>query len=81
MMYYKYSPVQLEAKAEELNEKCRIEVTGENGDIVKVSVSVGIASSQSDRADYVELYRCADLALYETKRKGKDTYTIYSKGI
>lgn len=71
----------VEAKAEELNEKCRIEVTGENGDIVKVSVSVGIASSQSDRADYVGLYRCADLALYETKRKGKDTYTIYSKGI
>ena len=71
----------VEAKAEQLNEKCRLEVTGENGEVVKVSVSIGIASSQKDRENYSELYRCADLALYETKRKGKDTYTIYSKGM
>ena len=71
----------VEAKAEQLNEKCRLEVTGENGEVVKVSVSIGVASSQKDRENYSELYRCADLALYETKRKGKDTYTIYSKGM
>ena len=74
-------PDVVEAKAEQLNEKCRLEVTGENGEVVKVSVSIGIASSQKDREVYSELYKCADLALYETKRKGKDTYTIYSKGI
>ena len=71
----------VEAKAKMLNERCRLECTGENGENVKVSVSIGIASCQKDVSNYDELYRCADLALYETKRKGKDTYTIYNKGM
>ena len=74
-------PEIIEAKAKMLNEKCRIECMGEHGEIVKVSVSIGIASCQKNIEDYSELYRCADLALYETKRRGKDTYTIYNEGM
>lgn len=74
-------PEIIEAKAKILNEKCRIECSGEHGESVKVSVSIGIASCQKNIDDYSELYRCADLALYETKRKGKDTYAIYNEGM
>ena len=74
-------PEVIEAKARMLNEKCRIECSGEHGELVKVSVSIGIASCHKDIVDYGELYRCADLALYETKRMGKDTFTIYKEGM
>ena len=50
-------------------------------ELVNVSVSIGIASIDSDILGYSDLYKCADLALYETKRKGKDTYTIFSEGM
>lgn len=75
------NPEVVEAKAKMLNERCRLECTGDNGETVKVSVSIGIVSCQKNISDYSELYRCADLALYETKRNGKDTYTIYNKGM
>ena len=71
----------IQTKAETLNAKCRIECQGEDGKIVKVSVSIGIATINPQISEYSELYKCADLALYETKRRGKDTYTIYSEGM
>lgn len=46
----------------------------------KISVSIGIAVSPKDGKDYLELFRKADLALYQTKKNGKDGYTIYCDG-
>ena len=74
-------PKAIASKAEKLIERCRLEFKGEQGEAIKVSVSVGIASSQKDINEYSKLYRCADLALYETKRMGKDSYTIYREGM
>lgn len=42
----------------------------------KVSVSIGIAAFTREFNDLEELYRCADEALYEAKKNGKDQYVI-----
>ena len=70
----------VEDRARKLNERCRIECYGEQGELVKVSASLGIAVCNELVDDYKKLYKYADLALYETKKRGKDDYTIYTKG-
>ncbi len=45
----------------------------------KVSVSVGIAVAKKERILYKDLFKNADLALYETKQKGKNGFTIFDK--
>lgn len=42
--------------------------------------SIGVAlSTEENRLSSDELYRFADIALYESKNKGKNTYTFYEK--
>ena len=41
-----------------------------------ITISVGVAISPIHGRSYQELYIAADKALYETKRKGKDGYTV-----
>ncbi|MGN1416644.1 MAG: GGDEF domain-containing protein, partial [Oscillospiraceae bacterium] len=67
-----------------INEKCRSlcgafhdNYTGRNGDY-KISASIGTAVFPDDGKTFAELYRCADKALYSSKHKGKDTFTVYS---
>ena len=67
-----------------INEKCRAlcgefhnNYTGSSGDY-KISASIGAAVFPDDGKNFAELYRCADAALYSSKHKGKDTFTIYS---
>lgn len=49
----------------------------ENADI---HVSIGVAFRGDEKLNLKELYRNADRALYETKRRGKNGYTIYNHG-
>ncbi len=42
-----------------------------------ISVSIGIASNLSQQHDFGELFKRADMALYESKNCGKSTYTIW----
>lgn len=42
-----------------------------------VSCSIGAALFPENGRDYTALFRCADEALYQAKKLGKDTYTIY----
>ncbi|MEG2000202.1 MAG: sensor domain-containing diguanylate cyclase [Evtepia sp.] len=42
-----------------------------------ISGSIGISFFPEHGTSFEELYRCADIALYESKAKGKDCYTIY----
>ena len=44
----------------------------------QISVSLGVAAYPADAQGFEELYRCADTAMYETKRCGKSGYCIYS---
>ena len=66
-----------------INEKCRSlcgafhdNYTGRNGDY-KISASIGAAVFPDDGRTFAELYKCADTALYSSKHKGKDTFTMY----
>ncbi len=69
---------------ETIGNKCRIlceafrnNYTGKDGSY-KISTSIGVAFTSESISEYAELYRKADEALYVSKNKGKDTYTIYS---
>ena len=45
---------------------------------VEVTASVGIALYPDDGKDFAELFTKADTALYNTKRNGKNGYSMYS---
>lgn len=44
-----------------------------------ITCSVGMSYAPVHGQDYLELYRCADIAMYETKKKGRNGYTVYQK--
>ena len=60
-------------------------LTGFNGDIARtfshtnVSVSIGIAMDVGNERDFGELFKKADIALYESKKAGKSAWT-FSEG-
>lgn len=43
-----------------------------------ISASIGIALSSKQEDSFELLYRCADKALYQTKQKGKNGFTIFN---
>ena len=43
------------------------------------SASMGVAVYPRDGSSFGELYKTADSALYATKRKGKDSYSVYGE--
>jgi diguanylate cyclase (GGDEF)-like protein len=47
------------------------------GQLLNVSASVGVALVSTTGVDREELLRCADLALYEAKRAGRNVYTFF----
>lgn len=49
-----------------------------NGKTIKISSSIGIAIYDIDGKTYDELYKNADVALYEAKKRGKDRFVFYS---
>lgn len=68
----------IKKKCEELCGAFRNKYMGDNHDY-KISVSIGASFSPEHGSDFSTLYKCADSALYNSKRSGKDTYTIYSE--
>ena len=44
-----------------------------------ITISVGIALAPEHGKTYMNLYRSADQALYETKRNGRNGFTIYGE--
>ncbi len=52
----------------------------ENGVDIEVSSSIGIAMAPQDGTNFDSLYNATDLAMYQSKSVGKNTYTIYDSG-
>lgn len=64
-----------EKKAEELSERVRqIEIPEMQGK--RVTTSIGVSYAPDHGKGYLDLYKHADMALYETKEKGRNGYTI-----
>ena len=51
---------------------------GESGFETDTSVSIGIAQTPEDGKEFIELYNCADKALYYVKQNGKHAYHFFS---
>ena len=51
----------------------------DSGSCWKMSVSVGIALAPQHGRSFAMLYEKADKALYQTKDKGKNGYTVYEE--
>ncbi|WP_249029012.1 sensor domain-containing diguanylate cyclase [Tannockella kyphosi] len=49
-----------------------------NSRIYKTSVSIGIAVYPKDGSDFSSLYDSADIALYDVKSRGKNSYEFYN---
>ena len=54
-----------------------MEIEEMNGAVL--TSSMGLAFSPGNGRTFTELYQCADEALYETKKKGRNGYTVYSE--
>lgn len=65
-----------EQKAEETSRALN-KIFTEGGQQWRISVSIGVAIAPKAGTDFETIYRKADYALYETKRLGKNGYTIF----
>ncbi|HAP78685.1 MAG TPA: GGDEF domain-containing protein, partial [Ruminococcus sp.] len=65
-------------KCEQLCKAFHNNYTGDDGNY-KISASIGVAFYNVNGNTFSELYKYADKALYNSKHKGKDTYTIYTE--
>lgn len=64
-------------KAAHVNEILR--ATYGNDEIeINVSASIGIAQCSEEIGSFEKLYKCADKALYRSKQKGKNCFTMYT---
>ncbi len=69
-----------EELSKKCNELCRIAEApfkDEFGEKTNVSISIGVAVAPEGGVTFEDLYRNADRALYVSKKKGKNTYSIY----
>jgi diguanylate cyclase (GGDEF)-like protein/PAS domain S-box-containing protein len=64
-------------KAEAIN-RCLNQTFGSGADRCTISGSVGIALYPEDSKTYADLYKKADIALYQAKRAGRNRYIIFS---
>ena len=66
------------AKVEQLIKETK-KLTFEEMDGKGITISVGIALYPEHGETYMNLYRSADQALYETKRNGRDGFTVFGE--
>ena len=53
------------------------DLAAEGGATFRATLSIGVSLAPRDGTDYKELLNKADMALYRSKRQGRDQYTIY----
>ncbi len=64
--------------AEQFLERCNTNITKQFSQ-TNISVSIGIAMDVDDVRDFGELFKRADMALYESKKAGKNTFTFWKR--
>ena len=69
-----------ERKAERLCRKLNT-VCEDSGNCWQMAGSIGIALAPQDGTNFKELYAKADKALYVTKKRGKNGYTLYQEDL
>ncbi len=69
----------IKAKAEALCKDITVPFSDEKGDMVSITISIGITMAPQHGKDFETLYANADKALYKSKRDGKNTYTIFGE--
>ena len=65
-----------EKKVRELMEALSRTVNTDRG-VCSITASIGVALSPQAGTDFEKLYRCADIALYQAKKKGKNRFAFY----
>lgn len=63
-------------RCEELNECLRKEYAVD-GKVCNISLSIGVSMIPEHGKSYEHVFSAADRAVYESKQKGRDTYTIF----
>jgi diguanylate cyclase (GGDEF)-like protein len=71
---------QLDQLAETLIHKCASEFEILQNKVV-ISASLGIACAPKDGTDFKQLCRRADIAMYQAKQNGRNTYHYYDKSL
>ncbi len=68
-------------KAQRMCELINKTYTAENNVSIEISCSVGIAIASQTGDNFQTLFNAADLAMYSSKHRGKNTYTIYDENL
>lgn len=72
-------PSMIKNRLNEVNQRCRKDYPVPGEEDIHVSVSIGAVISEPGIKDYQSLYEYADQALYFSKEKGKNSYTLYQE--
>ncbi len=49
--------------------------------LLNITLSIGVSIFPDDDIDYIQLFKYADIAMYEAKSAGKNTYRYYQKAL
>jgi diguanylate cyclase len=71
---------QLDTLAESLIQQCEYEFEIFENQVV-ISASIGIACAPKDGTDFKQLCRRADIAMYQAKKDGRNTYHYYDESL
>ena len=70
-------PERIRHNADKILEILRTQhVNEQTGEVLPVPCSIGIVMSQGDTLDYTQLIRRTDLAMYQAKENGKNTFVL-----
>lgn len=70
-------PERIRHNADKILEILRTQhVNEQTGEVLPMPCSIGIVMSQGDTLDYTQLIRRADLAMYQAKENGKNTFVL-----
>lgn len=76
IVYFKTANINISERAQDICEKITQTYSKDNVNIT-ISASIGIAIANEKMMDFQEICHYADVALYQSKKLGKNTFTVY----